>query len=69
MNRFQLVMGLICLVLAVVILIFADGLRRWYSGGFFLLLGVVMLLGARAHATGAADAAPPGQEDASSGTH
>ena len=42
-----LVLGIACLVLAVVILVFADGARRWYSGAFFAVLGVVLLLNAR----------------------
>ncbi len=46
MSTMALVMGVLCIVLAVVILVFADGLRRWYSGLFFLLMGVVALTSA-----------------------
>ena len=46
MSKASLVMGVLCLVLALVILVFADGLRRWYSGLFFLLMGAVALTNA-----------------------
>lgn len=38
-----LVIAIACLVIALVIFALADGLRRWYAGGFFLLMGLVML--------------------------
>jgi di/tricarboxylate transporter len=38
-----LVIAIACLVIALVIFALADGLRRWYSGGFFLFMGLVML--------------------------
>jgi putative Ca2+/H+ antiporter (TMEM165/GDT1 family) len=41
------IFGILFLALAVLIFVFADGLRRWYSGGFFLIIGVWMLLQAR----------------------
>jgi len=44
MRRVALYFGSFFLVLALVILIFADGLRRWYSGIFFALIGTVTLL-------------------------
>jgi hypothetical protein len=44
MSKLALVTGILCCVLAVIIFIFADGLRRWYSGIFFALIGVVTLL-------------------------
>ena len=47
--------GLVCLALAAVIFIFADGHRRLYSGGFFAILGVVLLLNARRCRTAAGD--------------
>jgi hypothetical protein len=47
MKRTQLIVGLTCLALSIVIFILADGLRRYYSGGFFLLLAVVFLVNAR----------------------
>jgi hypothetical protein len=47
MSKLSLVTGLLCVVLAIVILVFAEGLRRWYSGLFFALIGVLSLVNAR----------------------
>jgi hypothetical protein len=41
MKRVSLVVGSLCLIVAIVVFVFADGLRRWYSGLFFLLIGVI----------------------------
>ena len=46
MRNVALVSGVLFVVLAVIVFVFADGLRRWYSGAFFALLGVVTLLNA-----------------------
>jgi len=46
MKTSTLVMGILFLVLAAVILVVADGARRWYSGLFFALIGVVSLVSA-----------------------
>ena len=46
MSRVALVSGIICFVLALIILVFADGLRRWYSGIFFAIIGTVILVNA-----------------------
>ena len=46
MNRIALAAGILCIGMAVVVFVFAEGLRRWYSGLFFAVLGVVMLLNA-----------------------
>jgi hypothetical protein len=46
MFNLALITGILCVVLSVVVFLFADGLRRWYSGLFFLLIGIVMLLNA-----------------------
>ena len=46
MSKAALVVGIICLVLAVVVLVLAEDLRRWYSSAFFALLGTVMLANA-----------------------
>ena len=43
MNKMSLVAGILFIVLALVVFVFADGPRRWYSGLFFAVLGVVML--------------------------
>ena len=43
-GKTVLVLGVLFIVLAVIILVFASGLRRWYSGIFFALIGTVTLL-------------------------
>jgi hypothetical protein len=47
MSKTQLAIGVICLALAAVIFVFAEGARRIYSGAFFTVIGVVMLLNAK----------------------
>jgi len=44
-NKFRLylIIAILFIILAGIILIMADGLRRWYSGGFFLIMGGVVL--------------------------
>jgi uncharacterized membrane protein YfcA len=47
MNRktqklFALATAILSFIFAIVILFFADGIRRWYSGGFFILIAIVM---------------------------
>jgi hypothetical protein len=44
MRKMTLVLGMFFIVLAVIVLLFADGLRRWYSGIFFAIIGTVTLL-------------------------
>ncbi len=44
MRKMQLVFGIIFILAAVTVLIFAEGHRRIYSGVFFALLGVVTLV-------------------------
>jgi hypothetical protein len=46
MAKMALVTSVLCLVLAIVVFVFADGLRRWYSGIFFAVMGAVLLLSA-----------------------
>ena len=46
-GKATLVLGVLCIVLALIILVFASGLRRWYSGIFFALIGTVSLLNGR----------------------
>lgn len=46
MSTVALFVGFASVVLAVVILVFAEGLRRWYSGIFFALIGVLSLVNA-----------------------
>ena len=44
MKRMALATGILCIALAVIIFIFAEGLRRWYSGLFFIFIGITMLI-------------------------
>ena len=46
MRRVAVVLGIFFLLLAVIVFVFADGLRRWYSGIFFAIIGTVMLVNA-----------------------
>jgi ABC-type multidrug transport system permease subunit len=46
MSKVALVTAIVCIVIAVVVFIFADGLRRWYSGIFFAVMALVMLVNA-----------------------
>jgi len=41
--RLYLIIAILFIILAGIILIMADGSRRWYSGGFFLIMGGVVL--------------------------
>ena len=43
MRKLPLVLGLMCVAIAAIVFVFADGARRVYSGIFFLMLGGVML--------------------------
>ena len=44
MSKVALITAILCIVMAVVVIVFADGLRRWYSGIFFAVMGAVMLV-------------------------
>ena len=44
MSKVGLISGIVCIVMAVIVFVFADGLRRWYSGIFFTIMGTVMLV-------------------------
>jgi len=46
MSRMALAAGILCILLMVVVFVFADGPRRWYSGGFFAVMGTVLLVNA-----------------------
>ena len=46
MRKWVLILGIILLVLAVVVFVFASGLRRWYSGLFFVIMGLVAVTNA-----------------------
>ena len=44
MCKVGLICGIVFVVLAVIVFVFADGLRRWYSGVFFAILGTTLLV-------------------------
>ncbi len=44
MTKVALVSGIFFIVIAVIVLVLADGLRRWYSGIFFAIIGTVALV-------------------------
>ena len=43
MKKLPLITGILSLILAVIVFIFADGAKRIYSGGFLAILGIVQL--------------------------
>ena len=43
MEKKALIIGILCLAVAIVILVFADPPRQWYAGGFFAVLGTVII--------------------------
>jgi len=47
LRRFSLFTGIVALALGLAILLFATGLRRYYSGLFFVVMALVMLWRAR----------------------
>ena len=47
MKKAPLILGIIFLVLSVLVFVLAHGLRRWYSGIFFLLIGIGAILSAK----------------------
>ena len=51
MQNLPLVLAFFSFLVAIIVLIFADGARSIYSGLFFIMLGVVLLLNARRSAT------------------
>jgi hypothetical protein len=46
MSKVALISGILCIILAVIVFVFADGLRRWYSGVFFAMMGALLLTNA-----------------------
>ncbi|MEE4311543.1 MAG: hypothetical protein V2J62_06705 [candidate division KSB1 bacterium] len=43
MNKTQLIIGIISLLIAIMIIIFGNGLRVIYSSALFIFLGVLMI--------------------------
>jgi hypothetical protein len=46
MKKVNVIAAIVCLAVAVVIFVYADGARRIYSGGLFAVLGVVNVIAA-----------------------
>ena len=46
MKKLPLVTGILSLILAAIIFIYADGARRIYSGALFVILGFLQLYAA-----------------------
>ena len=61
MSKMALVVGIGFFVVAVVVFTCAQGIRRWYSGLFFVVLGTAILVNARRWQR--ASAGPPSQAD------
>jgi hypothetical protein len=47
MQKLPLILAFVSFIVAIIVLVFADGARSIYSGLFFVLIGVVLLLNAR----------------------
>ena len=47
MKKFPLISGIIAILVAVVIVIFASGARRIYSALLFIIVGIIQLYSAR----------------------
>lgn len=56
-SLIQVLLALLCLVVAVFLVIYAPGFRKVYAAGFFLMLGLVLYRLARRDA-GNPDASP-----------
>ena len=44
MEKLQFIIGIVFLVLGIVISLFVNDLRAFYSGGFFIILGVWVII-------------------------
>lgn len=47
MRKSPPILAIVCFLIAIIIFVFAEGARRIYSGGFFVFLGVMLLVNAR----------------------
>ena len=52
-SKLAVVLGILFVVLAVIVFVFAGGLRRYYSGAFFAVMGTVILVDALRRRRGA----------------
>jgi hypothetical protein len=55
MHKFSVIAAVVCFALTAVIILYGEGLRVVYSGGFFALMGIVMLVNARRWKRGKTD--------------
>lgn len=46
MKKLPLITGILSLILAVIVFVFADGARRIYSGALFMIFGFLQLYAA-----------------------
>jgi len=46
-RKMALIPAILCIALSIIIFVFADGLRRFYSGAFFLILGITLFVTTR----------------------
>jgi hypothetical protein len=46
-KNLPLLFAIACFVVALLIFLFGSGLKVIYSGGFFILLGIILLLNAK----------------------
>jgi len=47
LQKTFLILGIFSFLIAAVIFVFGDGLRRWYSGIFFVILSVALIANAK----------------------
>jgi len=47
LQKTFLILGIFSFLIAAVIFVFGDGLRRWYSGIFFVILSVALITNAK----------------------
>ena len=47
MQKTLWILGIFSFLIAAAIFVFGDGLRRWYSGIFFVILGVALIANAK----------------------
>ena len=43
MKKVTIIIGILSILIAIIVFVFADGFRRLYSGVFFTILGIVAL--------------------------
>jgi len=41
LKKFPLIIGIIAIIIAIIVFIYASGARRIYSGSLFILIGII----------------------------